>query len=205
LYQFECWKRSTSVLSTLRQSVGPKGVFYNVSLEIKEAEILESLQPHVKFVKRLQYKPSGEMELCNSTTVLLHFKSELPSELNLGYLIFKPRQYIPKPLRCFKCNRFGHVANHCKGKERCSTCGEYRSWTACPSKALKCLYCHGNHSANDKICPRYKQEQQIKSLNTVTYAEAVKIHRGSGQSTASPNLWSRSEFPPLSTVDHSNH
>jgi len=39
-------------------------------------------------------------------------------------LNFKTKQYIPKPIRCFKCNRFGHVTIYCEGKERCSKCGE---------------------------------------------------------------------------------
>ena len=133
------------------------------------------LKTQVKFVKRFQYKPVGELELLDSTTVL-HFLSDLPSEVRIGYLNFKIRPYVPKPLRCFKCNRFGHVANHCKGKERCSKCGEQHSWTVCPSTALNCPNCHGEHAANDRSCPRYKKEEQvlkIKSSRNVSYAEAV--------------------------------
>jgi len=201
-------KISTHILTTLRQPVGPKRVVYNVPLDIRKVETLEYLQPQVKFMKRFQYKPAGEIELHDSTTVLLHFISEFPSEVRVGYLIFKTRPYISKPLRCFKCNRLGHVASHCKGKESCSKCGEQHSWTVCPSTALNCPNCHGKHAANDKSCPRYKQEDKslkIKSSRNVTYAEAVKLHRSSGDSTSPPNLSSRSEFPPLPTVDRSPH
>jgi len=142
---------STPIQSTLRQPVGPKGVIYNVPLDLKAAEIQAYLKPQVQFVKRFQYKPVGELELHDSTTVLLHFQSDLPSEVRIGYLNFKIRTYVPKPLRCFKRNRFGHVANHRKGKERCSKCGEQHSWTVCPSTALNCPNCHGKHAANDKL------------------------------------------------------
>jgi len=134
------------------------------------------------------------------------FKSDLTSEVRIGYLNFKIRPYVSKPLRCFKCNRFGHVANHCKVKERCSKCGEQHSWTLCPSTALNCPNCHGKHAANDRSCPRYKQEEQvlkIKSSRNVSYAEAVKMHHNSAQGLSSSNLSSRSEFPPLPTVDRS--
>ena len=197
---------STPIQTTLRQPVAPKGVIYNVPLDLKAAEILAYLKPKVKYVKRFQYKPVGEMELLDSTTVLLHFQSDLPSEVRIRYLNFKIRPYVPKPLRCFKCNRFGHVANHCKGKERCSKCGEQHSWTVCPSTALNCPNCHGKHAANDRSCPRYKQEEHVlknKSSRNVSYAEAVKMHRKSAQGLSSSNLSSRSEFPPLPTVDRS--
>ena len=60
-------KISTPIQPTLRQPIGPKGVIYNVPLE-KADEILNYLQPQVKFVKRFQYKPAGELELHDSTT-----------------------------------------------------------------------------------------------------------------------------------------
>ena len=131
-------KISTPMQPTLCQPVGPKGVIYNVPLDIKADEILNCLQPQVKFVKRFQYKPAGELELHDSTAILLHFQSELTSEVRTGYLLFKIRPYIPNPLRCFKCNLFSHIAHHCKIKERCSKCGEQHSWTVCPSTALNC-------------------------------------------------------------------
>ena len=55
-------KISTPIQTTLRQPVGPKGVIYNVPLDLKAAEILDYLKPQVKFVKRFQYKLVGELE-----------------------------------------------------------------------------------------------------------------------------------------------
>ena len=77
-------KISTPIQTTLRQPVGPKRVIYNVPLDLKAAEILDSLKPQVKFVKRFQSKPGSELELLDSTTVLLHFQSDLPSEVRIG-------------------------------------------------------------------------------------------------------------------------
>ena len=201
-------KISTPIQHTLSQTVGPKGVIYNDPLDIKADEILNYLQPQVKFVKRFQYKPAGELELHDSTTVCLNFQSELPSEVRTGYLLFKIRPYIPNPLRCFKCNRFGHVVHHCKIKELCSKCGEQHSWTVCPSTALNCPNCHGKHVANDKSCPRYKQVEnvlKIKTSRNVSYAEAVKLQRSSEQSTSPPTLSSRREYPALPIAVRSPH
>ena len=170
-------KISTPIQPTLRQPVGPKSVIYNVPLDIKADEILNYLPPQVRFVKRFQYKPAGELELHDSTTVLLHFQSEPPSEVRIGYLLYKIRPYIPKPLRCFKCNRFGHVAYHCKIKERCSKCGEQQ----------------------------VEHVLKIKTSRNVSYAEAVKLQRSSEQGTSPPIVSSGSEYPALPTAVPSLH
>ena len=94
---------------------------YGVRLDLKEEEILEALHEQVKYVKRFKCKHREHNVMRDSSTVPLHFiKSELPAEIKIGYLNFKTKEDIPKPTRFFKCNRFGHVASHCKGKERCA-------------------------------------------------------------------------------------
>ena len=56
-------------------------------------------------------------------TVLLHFDSCVaPEVVRLGYLNFETQLYIPNPLRCFKCNRFGHVSANCKCNVCCTAC-----------------------------------------------------------------------------------
>ena len=44
--------------------------------------------------------------------------TDLPSLVKIGYILFKLKMCVPKPLRCFKCHTFGHVAKVCKGKEK---------------------------------------------------------------------------------------
>jgi len=64
---------------------------------------------------------------------------------------------------------------------------------------LKCPNCGGGHSANDKICPRYKRETEILQLKTeakLSYADACKVHR-IARSPPVPNMVSQSTFPPL--------
>ncbi|GFX63647.1 uncharacterized protein TNCV_2824331 [Trichonephila clavipes] len=36
----------------------------------------------------------------------------------------KVREYIPNPLRCFNCQRYGHSKNVCRGQPTCPRCGE---------------------------------------------------------------------------------
>ena len=79
----------------------------------------------VKEARRLKTKREGV--LTDSLSIVLTFDEPLlPKRVFLGLMSYEVRLYIPPPLRCFKCQRFGHVAAVCKGKQRCSKCsGEH--------------------------------------------------------------------------------
>ena len=36
----------------------------------------------------------------------------------------KVGQYIPNPLRCYKCQKYGHDEDNCGGREVCGKCGQ---------------------------------------------------------------------------------
>jgi len=75
----------------------------------------------------------------------------------------------------FKCNRYGHVAGHCRGKLH----SEHKH-SECSAVAPKCPNCGGDHSANDKICPRHKRDTETLKLKTeakLSYADACKACR----------------------------
>ncbi len=71
----------------------------------------------------------------------------LLNEVTLGYMSYNVREYVPKPLRCLDCQRFGHTALNCKEKRRCARCGEDHEYEKCRRKVqLKCCNWGGNHS-----------------------------------------------------------
>ena len=181
----------------------------NVPITLCENVILEILKPQkVKYVKRFQFKPKDSEktnEMQNSTTVLLHFTcSDLPKKVDVGYMSFKTQIYVPKPMRCFKCNRFGHAASKCKNKDRCSRCGGEHTWKTCENNQ-KCVSCGGNQSAASKICPNYAEEAEIlkiKMTNKISYAEACKqVSKASVTKPAINQLQSSSLLRPPAAAD----
>lgn len=59
----------------------------------------------------------------DSLSILITFEENtLPEKLHVGYMFYNVRLNITPALRCFKCQRFGHVAAACKEKP---TCGMY--------------------------------------------------------------------------------
>ena len=71
------------------------------------------------------------------------------------------KQYITMPLRCFKCNRFGHIAEKCRGKKRCAKCGRehtelgtrYLKVAALPLLRKKSSGAAAYRYSNEKVAP----------------------------------------------------
>lgn len=85
---------------------------------------------------------------------------------------------IPPPLRCSKCQKFGHTAAVCKGKQRCSKCSGEQEYGQCDKDAkLKCSNCGNEHSSAYRGCEvskRMQEVQWLKVMQGLSFAEATK-------------------------------
>ncbi|KAH7986174.1 hypothetical protein HPB52_025154 [Rhipicephalus sanguineus] len=125
-----------------------------------DEELLTYLRPqgvyHARRVmRRVQTSPS-EWESRRTGSVVLTFapNSERPDKINLGFTRHELVDYVETPPRCFKCQRFGHVAKHCRGEQRCKRCGGPHDFKTCTSKEkLVCANCGGDHPASYGRCP----------------------------------------------------
>ncbi|GFU99426.1 uncharacterized protein TNCV_3193481, partial [Trichonephila clavipes] len=143
-----------------------------------EAEILEGLSDQgVTEVRRIKIKK--ETSLFPTKHLILTFNSpNLPSKIKAGYLNCTLRPYIPNPLRCFKCQRFGHSQTSCRGQLTCSRCASVgHSSTDCTLEQ-KCVNCTQSHTSDSKLCQKWKLEKQIQELKTnrnISYFEARRL------------------------------
>ena len=90
-----------------------KGVIRSRDLEgVSEEEICENLTSQgVVGVKRINIRRNNELFPTN--TLILTFNSPtLSNSVKAGYLNIPVAPYIPNPLRCFKCQKFGHGKKH---------------------------------------------------------------------------------------------
>ncbi|GFX09413.1 putative RNA-directed DNA polymerase from transposon BS [Trichonephila clavipes] len=143
-----------------------------------EAEILEGFSGQgVLQVRRITIKKDAEV-IPRKYLILTFNNPKLPTTIKAGYLNCKIRPYIPNPLRCFKCQRFGHSQSSCRGQLTCSRCGSVgHSSTDCTLEP-KCFNCSQSHSSDSKLCPKWKIEkqiQEIKTNNNISYQEARKL------------------------------
>ena len=82
------------------------------------------------------------------TYILAFEKPSIPKEIRIGYTIERVEQYIPAPLQFFRCQKFGHHKEICRGRQVCGKCGErdpdhYEN----ECKNITCANCHEEHSA----------------------------------------------------------
>ena len=78
------------------------------------------------------------------------------------------RPYVPKPLQCNKCCRYGHTHKKCTNKEVCTMCGSNQHKTNWNCDKKLCLNCGENHHAKDKTCVFYIYNTELKLLMSRT-------------------------------------
>ena len=155
-----------------------------------EENITEYLNTQgVTACKRFKIKKDGNF--IETNTLLLTFNTTtLPKSLKIFYRIIPVEVYIPNPLRCFNCQRFGHHENGCPEAPGsvCEKCGmgEFDHPTnACKNEA-KCVNCHKNHQSKSNQCEIWKKEKEIMKIKVtqkITYLEAKKIQENQPEIT----------------------
>lgn len=118
-----------------------------------------------------------------TNTIILTFDSPSPpTHVTICYEVFPIEQYIPNPLRCSRCQLYGHHQTRCNQSKPqvCAVCGEsgHSSTTDNPcNKTPCCFHCKGSHPTYSKECPTWCQEKQIITLKTtlnIPFPEARK-------------------------------
>ncbi|GFV94159.1 uncharacterized protein TNCV_4462861 [Trichonephila clavipes] len=96
----------------------------------------------------------------------------------MAYIRCPVRPYIPNPLRCFQCQRYGHSKNVCWGQPTCPRCGESGHDSADCTKKEQCLNCKGEHTAYSRSCPTWITEKEITAVKInekISYPEARPV------------------------------
>ena len=127
--------------------------------------------------KRLMRKRDGTQE--RSLSICITFNTpNIQAKLQLGYEYFNVKPFIPPVIRCYNCQRLGHVANNCRSSTRCVRCGGSHSFDQCQQKEkVKCCRCGENHSSAYGGCVTIRQERKIQSIKVscnISYADAAK-------------------------------
>jgi hypothetical protein len=145
----------------------------------------------------------------------------LPAPIYVWYERESIRPYIPNPMRCYRCQKFGHTQQRCASNLVCGHCGENgHSEDPCPNPP-HCENCSGAHASADRRCPAFLDERAIQELRakgglsfldarkkflenkpktgTQSYESALRRPQGTDaatQTTALPSRGSTSLLPP---------
>ena len=127
-------------------------------------------------VRRIIIKRDGDT-IKTGTYILTFSRPTPPRKLRVGYLSVEVDLFIPNPLHCFQCQKFGHGRDSCKGKAICFRCGQ-DGHDNCQNPA-KCINCKGDHPATSKDCPVWKKEKEVQRVKTenLTWLDRDKPQR----------------------------
>ncbi|KAJ0003125.1 hypothetical protein NQD34_018165 [Periophthalmus magnuspinnatus] len=197
-------KMVVSECKVVGERKGACGVISGIPLDEDLDKIKNSLGEGVSSIKRLMRWSDGQR--VQSLSVLLEFREVvLPERVKVGCLSFPVREFVPPPLRCYKCQLYGHIAAVCRGKQRCPKCGgEHRIEECSKTAQVKCCNCGGQHTATFGGCEVRKKAvevEKVKQAENITYAEAVKkvhVQRQSGGVATAP---CREEISPGLVMD----
>jgi hypothetical protein len=147
-------------------------------LSVDEKEILENLESQqVCAVRRITIRKEGKV--ISTKHLILTFSTPiLPTRITAGYLSCPVRPYIPNPLRCFQCQRFGHSKLSCRGTATCARCSEVGHDSEKCTRTPRCVNCKGDHPSFSRSCPNWiieKEIQTVKIGKNISYPEARKL------------------------------
>ena len=149
-----------------------KGVIYGL---FEEQSILNEI---AKDIGATQMYVLGNYESSNATMVAYNKDTILPSTIEINNRKFKVHLFIPKPMRCDRCQRFGHLRFKCTRQIICSYCSGHHDFQNCREFNIqKCANCGQGHSAAYRGCPQYVEIQKalkIRAEENVTLNEAIQ-------------------------------
>lgn len=144
-----------------------------------DEELLEALQPEgVVSIQRIKINKNGNLEPTN--TIILTFRLPSPPKfIRAAYMQIPVALYVPNPLRCYKCQRFGHSQTTCNRTPLCARCGKVGHDDKSCSAQPHCCNCKGDHVAYSKDCPEWQKQRkitQIKYERNITFPEAKRLY-----------------------------
>ena len=180
-----------------------------VDLEIPESRITEALKDIgldvvdvVRLTNKVRNVPTSTIKITfkdpQNRNTFVHTGLQVESM----HFIAEPAMQNIKPVQCYICLKYNHVAKYCKTKQQlCARCGDNHQLDHCTaaSDMLKCCNCQGKHLATSNDCSFYK-EQEKRMLNLINqYASARKLV------PTAPALHNVNDFPLLPNLSQRQH
>ena len=143
----------------------------------------------VSTVKRIMVR-RNDILVPTNTFILTFRKHTLPQSIKAGYLNIPVDLYVPNPLHCFKCQKYGHGQNTCRNKMTCACCGQIDHDSKSCKNYIQCVNCNGNHFAYSREYARWKVEKRVQQLKVekhYSFYEARKLVEASAPVATGPS------------------
>lgn len=138
---------------------------------INKTIILDSLQKRYKNVENIEIYEIPSKRDKNSSLKIAKVKfsgQNLPQKIKILGQNREIRPYVPKPLQCRNCSKFGHTTKKCRSKPVCAFCASIDHETVWKHGTPKCVNCGQKHHARAKECSFYIYNTELKILQERT-------------------------------------
>ena len=176
----------------LKSSKGLQVVLKGIESDVTPAEITQALHDkgfNAKTVFNILNKdkkpqPLFKVELEPDNNTLK--KNEVHPIYKLQFLLHR-RITVEEPhkrngpVQCMNCQEYGHTRSYCTLRPVCVVCGQLHDSAHClaskdDSSTKRCSNCGGNHTANYRGCPIYKElKSRIHQRVTTPRSENVRL------------------------------
>jgi len=82
------------------------------------------------------------------------------------------------PIRCSKCQGYGHYSNNCQSPDACARCAGKHNTKVCISGHKQCANCGAQHSASYRGCEAfsfYRKVATTQASHCISWSEAKKL------------------------------
>lgn len=190
-----------------------KGLIKGVDTYFNEEYLKENIEceSNILEIMRLKRKTiiEGKASLVPRQLIVLTFEGNiLPNQIIINSVIFPVEPFVQRVTQCFKCLRYGHVADQCRSTNSlCVNCGKNKTEDhTCQEIEIFCLFCKNSlHKTISRECPHYLKQQKIKKQmanSNMSFLEAKKYIESSFSTSVTTNnrfnvLDNLKEFPTL--------
>ncbi|XP_033250571.1 uncharacterized protein LOC117189540 [Drosophila miranda] len=150
-----------------RHFVQKAGLIFGIPGHYSEEQLAELVTSDIPIeeIVRITRRDRASGERVPTGRVKLWFRGEqLPTKINFLYSKVEVKPFV-QLIQCFRCFRFGHLAQHCKSGAKCFKCGQDHSKDIICS-GLVCANCKGEHAATHPQCEARKSVRHSKVYDT---------------------------------------
>ena len=150
-------------------------------LEIKKIFVIDRRKKNTSNENDMETDQPNKKKFDTGKAIITFNHITRPDKVWLGFYWAKVDMYIPPPLRCNKCQSFGHHSKKCRNKAFCAKCDSEDHVDTkdlpCPADTLKCHNCHGSHASFSSQCNHFKKSREItkvKHTQNLEWKDAIK-------------------------------